>query len=575
MVDDGVFEKLSGLMFLKLGGNRLQTITSSTFRGLSGLASLEVENNKITSIAAKAFSNISILHLYNNEISGLDPQTFAGADATVVTLHDNKLTSLPQGIFDSLRNLNHLDLSNNPWECDCSITWLEVWLDSLPANFVLDNADTTSCSSPQDVQGTRLQMYLTLRYSDCNPTTTTLLEPSTTTLPQPSTTTLLEPSTTTLSQPSTTTATVNNMTTAGAGVTGNQDDDSDGLKASVTGIIVGCVFVAVLIIVAVAIFMYCRYKKYAFWAPPKTDRPDGRRPGSDLKYKARHQVGSFYQDPETGSVSALWETESMRSDYRYAIDPEAPEKDSIKNRYVYDNPALNVSDANDNSVVVVDSNGTKVKELPLNVADLAPNGNVRADSYRSSNESVSSRASRVSPVPAHGYDLEEPPLKIADPTEDTHDVRVTNHEEYQMEPLDVQPENAELQEVEDTPDVRLSRDVDTPQSEDYEHLNAEPENPSSGHDYTGLQPAGNGEPTKPGLTLNVNADQSGDYEHLNEPETPPSPHDYVWLQRDADSAEVRVSVSTPQHDRHDVLTGSTDAHGGTAAYTNDAFDVSN
>ena len=517
MVDDGVFEKLSGLKFLKLGGNRLQTITSSTFRGLSGLASLEVENNKITSIAAKAFSNISILHLYNNEISGLDPQTFAGADATVVTLHDNKLTSLSQGVFDFLKNLNHLDLSNNPWECDCSITWLKVWLDSRPANFVLDNANTTSCSSPQDVQGTRLQLYLKLRYSDCNPTTTTLLEPSTTTLPQPSTTT----------------ATVNNMTPAGAGFTGNQDDDSDGLKASVTGIIVGCVFVAVLIIVAVAIFMYCRYKKYAFWAPPKTDRPDGRRPGSDLKYKARHQVGSFYQDPETGSVSALWETESMRSDNRYAIDPEAPEKDSIKNRYVYDNPA------NDNSVVVVDSNGTKVKELPLNVADLAPNGNVRADSYRSSNESVSSRASRVSPVPAHGYDLEEPPLKIADPTEDTHDVRVTNHEEYQMEPLDVQPENAELQEVEDTPDVRLSRDVDTPQSEDYEHLNAEPENPSSGHDYTGLHPAGNGGPTEPGLTLNVNADQSGDYEHLNEPETPPSPHDYVWLQRDADSAEVR------------------------------------
>ena len=561
MVADGVFENLSSLIFLKLSGNRLQTISSSTFRGLSGLASLEAENNRITSIAANAFSNISILHLYKNEISAIDSQAFAGVDATVVTLHDNKLTSLPQGVFDSLKNLNHLDLSNNPWQCDCSITWLKVWLDNLPPNFVMDNAGTTSCDSPQDVQGVLLQVYLTQKYSDCNPTTTTLLQPSTTTI----------------LQLSTTTATTSNMTTAGVGVTGNQDDDSDNLKASVTGIIIGCVFVAVLITAGAAIFMYCRYKKYAFWAPPKTDRPDGRRPGSDLKYKAKHQVGSFYQDPETGNVSAMWETESMRSDCRYAIDPEAAEKDSMKNRYVYDNPALKVNDANDNSVVVVDSNGTKVKEVPLNVADLAPNGNVRGDSYRGSNESVSSRAGDASPVPAHGYDLEEPPVKLSHPTEDADDIKITDHEEYQMQPRHASelPESVELQEVVDTPSVRLSLDVETSQSEDYEHLTAEPATPSSGHDYTGLQPGEYDEPTRPGLSLNVNAHQSGDYEHLNEPETPPSPHDYVGLQRDADSAEVTVSASTPQHERQDVLTGSTDAHGGTAAYTNGAFDISN
>ena len=248
MVADGVFENLSNLMFLKLASNRIQTITLSTFGGLNGLASLEVKNNKITNIAANALSNISILHLYNNEISILDPQVFAGADATVVTLHENKLTSIPQGVFDSLTNLNHLDLSNNPWECDCSITWLKVWLVNKLANFVLDNACTTSSESPQNVQGMILQLYLTLRYNDCNPTTKmTHLEPSTTSIPQLSMTTTF--------QASTTTVTLNNMTTAGNGITGNQNG-SNNLKVSFTGIIVGCVFVAFVIITGVAIFLY-------------------------------------------------------------------------------------------------------------------------------------------------------------------------------------------------------------------------------------------------------------------------------------------------------------------------------
>ena len=265
MVADGVFENLSNLMFLKLASNRIQTITSSTFRGLNGLASLELENNKITSIAANAFSNISILHLYNNKISTLDPQAFAGADATVLTLHENKLTSVPLGVFDSLTKLNHLDLSNNPWECDCSITWLKVWLGNKSAYFVLDNACTTRCESPQNVRGMLLLLYLTLRYNDCNTITTkmTHLKPSTTTsIPQLSmTATFQEP---------TTTVTLNNITTAGTGITGNQDG-SNNLNISFTGIILGCVFVAFVIITGVAIFVHCRYKKYASWSPPNTD----------------------------------------------------------------------------------------------------------------------------------------------------------------------------------------------------------------------------------------------------------------------------------------------------------------
>ena len=263
MVADGVFENLSNLMFLKLATNRIQAITSLTFRGLSGLASLELENNNIRSIPANAFSNISILHLYNNKISIIDPHAFAGADVTVVTLHENKLTSVPWGVFHSLTNLNHLDLSNNPWKCDCSITWLKVWLGNRSPNFVLDNACTTRCEHPLNVQGMLLLLYLTLRYNDCKTITTemTHLEPSTASIPQLSIAATF--------QTSTTAVTLDNMTTVGT-------ENQDGSNNPFTGIIVGCVFVVFVIIIGVAIFMYCRYKKYASWSP-NTDQLDGNQ----------------------------------------------------------------------------------------------------------------------------------------------------------------------------------------------------------------------------------------------------------------------------------------------------------
>ena len=569
---------------------------------MTSLRSLDVENNKLTSIPASAFSdlaNILVLNLYNNDIGDVDHEAFTGIDPSVLILHDNKLTTLPEGVFAPLKNLGFMDLSNNPWKCDCSITWLNSWLDRLPANFVLENSATTTCSSPQGKLGDGLLIYVEQAYNDCLPTTTTL--------PQTSTTTSVLPSTTTVQSAS---------TTAETGPTGNQDDDSGTSKATIIGIIVASIIIALLIVIVVVIAMYCRHKKYAFWAPQKTDRPDGRKPGADpLKYLARHQVGSFYQDPETGNVSALWETESMRSDYRYAINPETADKDSMKNRYVYENPSLNVNDANDNSVVVVDTNGTTVKELPLSVAALSANGRLGRGSLHSSNESVPTGG--ASPVPAHGYNPDEvaqPVVPIPDPVK-MDDNFEASPEQYQMNNLEnptvpssgtessrarstsstsdvgteeapqplhtptlqYAPEPQEVPELEAV-DVANSLQTDTPPSEDYEHLNAEPGTRSSTHDYVGLQPSGEQENSGPGLKLNMNAHHTDDYEHLHEPQTPPSPHDYMGLQQlDHESQEAEDAVILAKQDHADPPQfhgGSTDAHGGTAAYTNGAYDAS-
>ncbi|NWV18465.1 GPIX protein, partial [Origma solitaria] len=43
-------------------------------------------------------------------------------------LNNNSLASIPAGALDSLGGLQELDVSHNPWHCDCRILYLRQWL---------------------------------------------------------------------------------------------------------------------------------------------------------------------------------------------------------------------------------------------------------------------------------------------------------------------------------------------------------------------------------------------------------------------------------------------------------------
>ncbi|XP_067911426.1 platelet glycoprotein Ib beta chain [Heterodontus francisci] len=84
------------------------------------------------------------------------PMHFA-ATVTEIKLNNNKLSSIPNGLFDPLQYLRLVSLDNNPWICDCNILYLRSWL--------LKQEDRTQyknikCSSPAEFQG-RLILYLT------------------------------------------------------------------------------------------------------------------------------------------------------------------------------------------------------------------------------------------------------------------------------------------------------------------------------------------------------------------------------------------------------------------------------
>ncbi|XP_077378203.1 platelet glycoprotein Ib beta chain [Festucalex cinctus] len=81
------------------------------------------------------------------------------ADTTELRLHNNRLTTLPNGLLDKLSSLRQVSLHGNPWTCDCGVLYLRAWLRRRPDGSPLGQPQV-NCSSPPHLRG-RLVEYLT------------------------------------------------------------------------------------------------------------------------------------------------------------------------------------------------------------------------------------------------------------------------------------------------------------------------------------------------------------------------------------------------------------------------------
>ncbi|XP_018529384.1 platelet glycoprotein Ib beta chain [Lates calcarifer] len=80
------------------------------------------------------------------------------AGTTELHLHNNQLTTLPNGLLDGLTSLRSVSLHGNPWVCDCGILYLRGWLLRQPTTNTAHLG--VNCSSPPPMRG-RLVVYLT------------------------------------------------------------------------------------------------------------------------------------------------------------------------------------------------------------------------------------------------------------------------------------------------------------------------------------------------------------------------------------------------------------------------------
>ncbi|NXJ86337.1 GPIX protein, partial [Trogon melanurus] len=66
------------------------------------------------------------------------------ADTRRLYLQNNSLTSVPPGTLDSLRSLEEVKMFDNPWNCDCRILYLKLWLEDVSAPSLAN----TRCATP-------------------------------------------------------------------------------------------------------------------------------------------------------------------------------------------------------------------------------------------------------------------------------------------------------------------------------------------------------------------------------------------------------------------------------------------
>ncbi|KAL3267153.1 hypothetical protein HHI36_011292 [Cryptolaemus montrouzieri] len=154
----GIFDSLKSLEYLNVAHNPILNILSGTFRGLHSLQILDLSGTQMNTIPfgllhfspqleSLIIDGTNIEELHNSELLGV-PQlrklklrgnkklkkidSYFFADTPLIEELDisgNGLTFLHESI-SNLTHLKYLNMSNNPWACDCRMFWFAPWVES-------------------------------------------------------------------------------------------------------------------------------------------------------------------------------------------------------------------------------------------------------------------------------------------------------------------------------------------------------------------------------------------------------------------------------------------------------------
>nr|XP_010303864.1 PREDICTED: leucine-rich repeat and transmembrane domain-containing protein 1 [Balearica regulorum gibbericeps] len=138
------------IQILQLQNNRIWRINQNVFTGTPLLKILDLSNNSLSSLAPGTFSflpHLKELDLSSNSIIRL-PETFGNStgNITLLSLKHNKLQKMERVLLESLPNLKVVLFKDNPWQCNCNVFGLKLWLESFLYRGGI--SDGIICSTP-------------------------------------------------------------------------------------------------------------------------------------------------------------------------------------------------------------------------------------------------------------------------------------------------------------------------------------------------------------------------------------------------------------------------------------------
>ncbi|XP_041988192.1 leucine-rich repeat-containing protein 24 [Aricia agestis] len=131
-INDRAFKGLTNLVELDLSHNLLTQIPSNSFVDAPFLRDLTLSHNPIIKIHADSLSNLGSvvkLDLSKCEIRDINSDVFRSLQSVEsIKLNGNNLRDLPLSSLEKLEKLRVIDLSDNPWICDCRLRDVKMWL---------------------------------------------------------------------------------------------------------------------------------------------------------------------------------------------------------------------------------------------------------------------------------------------------------------------------------------------------------------------------------------------------------------------------------------------------------------